>query len=72
MSRKPENLGIRLANCQNLFGKIDFLFSNIWKNRFSDPEKPEKSISVLYIFGKIDFHYPGYRLHTLVLPSVKL
>ena len=39
------NLGIRLANCQNLFGKIDFLFSSIRKNRFSDPEKPEKSIS---------------------------
>ena len=57
------NLGIRLANCQNLFGKIDFLFSSIRKNRFSDPEKPEKSISVLKVFGKIDFHYSGEVTH---------
>ena len=51
------NLGIRLSNCQNLFGKIDFLFSSVRKNQFSDPEKPEKSISVFKVFGKIDFHY---------------
>ena len=57
------NLGIRLANCQNLFGKIDFLFSSIRKNRFSDPEKLEKSISVLKVFGKIDFHYSGEVTH---------
>ena len=57
------NLGIRLANCQNLFGKIDFLFKSIRKNRFSDPEKPEKSISVLKVFGKIDFHYSGEVTH---------
>ena len=32
-------------------------------NRFSDPEKPEKSISVLKIFGKIDFHFSGEVTH---------
>ena len=57
------NLGIRLANCQNLFGKIDFIFSSIRKNRFSDPEKPEKSISVLKVLRKIDFHYSGEVTH---------
>ena len=49
------NLGIRLANCQNLFGKIDYVFSSIRKNRFSDPEKREKSISVLKVFEKNQF-----------------
>ena len=38
-----------------LFGKIDF--------RFSDPQKPEKSICVLKPFGKIDFHYAGEVTH---------
>ena len=52
-----------MANCQNLFGKIDFLFSSIRKNRFSDPEKPEKSISFFKVFGKIDFHYSGEVTH---------
>ena len=63
LAENLNNLGIRLANCQNLFGKIDFLFSSIRKNRFSDPEKPEKSISVLQVFGKIDFHYSGEVTH---------
>ena len=57
------NQGIWLANCQNLLGKIDFLFSSIRKSRFSDPEKPEKSISVLKVFGKIDFQYSGEVTH---------
>ena len=51
------NLGIWQEIWQNLFGKIDFIFETIRKNRFSDPQKPEKSISVLKVFGKIDFHY---------------
>ena len=38
--------GIWQANCQNLFGKIDFVFSTI---RFSDP------ISVLKVFFKNRF-----------------
>ena len=29
----------------------------------SDPQKPEKSISVLKVFGKIDFHYAGEVTH---------
>ena len=57
------NLGIRQEIWQNLFGKIDFIFLTIRKNRFSDPQKPEKSISVLKVFGKIDFHYAGEVTH---------
>ena len=45
------NLGIRQEILQNLFGKIDFVF--LRNNRFSDPQKPEISISVLKVFGKI-------------------
>ena len=57
------NLGIRQEIWQNLFGKIDFVFLTIRKNRFSDPQNPEKSISVLKVFGKIDFHYVGEVTH---------
>ena len=57
------NLGIRQEMWQNLFGKSDFVFETIRKNRFSDPQKPEKSISVLKVFGKIDFHYAGEVTH---------
>ena len=56
-------LGIRQEIWQNLFGKIDFVFKTIRKNRFSDPQKPEKSISVFKVFGKIDFHYAGEVTH---------
>ena len=54
------NLGIRQEIWQNLFGKNDFVFETIWKNRFLDPQKP---ISVLKVFGKIDFHYAGEITH---------
>ena len=57
------NLGIRQEIWQNLFGKIDFVIQTIRKNRFSDPQKPEKSIRVLKVFGKIDFHYAGEVTH---------
>ena len=57
------NLGIRQEIWENLFGKIDFVFETIRKNRFSDPKKPEKSISALKVFGKIDFHYAGEVTH---------
>ena len=53
------NLGIREEIWQNLFGKIDFVFLNYSEKSFSDPQKPEKSISVLKVFGKIDFYYAG-------------
>ena len=59
------NLGIRQEIWQNLFGKIDFVFLTIRKNRFSNPQKPEKSISVLKVFGKIDFHYAGEVTHPI-------
>ena len=62
------NLGIRQDIWENLFGKIDFVFKTIRKNRFSDPQKPEKSISVLKVFGKIDFHYAGEVTHPTGLP----
>ena len=39
----------------NLGKPIRFLFFKL----FEDPQKPEKSISVLKVFGKIDFHYAG-------------
>ena len=42
---------------------ICFVFEIIRKNRFSDPQKPEKSISVFKVFGKIDFHYAGEVTH---------
>ena len=65
MSRKPEYSAGKLSK------KIDFLFSSIRKNRFSDPEKPEKSICVLKVFGKIDFHYSGEVTHpTMVLRTI--
>ena len=63
------NLGVRQEIWQNLFGKIDFFFIyflTIRKNRFSDPQKPEKSISVLKVFGKIDFHYAGEVTHPII------
>ena len=72
MAENLNNLGIRLANCQNLFGKIDFLFSSIRKNRFSDAETPEKSISVLKVFGIIDFHYSGEVTHPSQWPQILL
>ena len=56
---KLNNLGIRQEIWQNLFGKIDFVFKTIRKNRFSDPNNPEKSISVLKVF------VVHGRLHTL-------
>ena len=59
------NLGIRQEIWQNLFEKIDFVFYTIRKNRFSDPQKPEKSINVLKVFGKIDFHYAGEVTHPI-------
>ena len=40
-----------------------FFLKTIRKNRFSDPKKPERSISVLKLFGKIDFHYAGEVTH---------
>ena len=40
------NLGIRQEIWKNLFGQIEFVFKTIQKNRFSDPHKLEKSISV--------------------------
>ena len=40
------NLGIQQEIWQNLFRKIDFAFETIQKNQFSDPQKPEKSISI--------------------------
>ena len=46
----PNNLGIRQEIWQNLFGTIDFVFETIRKNRFSDPQKTEKSINVLKVF----------------------
>ena len=57
------NLGIRQEIWENLFGKIDFVFETIRKNRFSDPQTPEKSISVFNVFGKIDLHYAGEVTH---------
>ena len=54
------NLGIRQEIWQNLF---DFVFKTIRKNRFSDSQKAEKSISVSKVFGKIDFHYAGEVTH---------
>ena len=64
VSRKPEyNLGIRLANCQNLFRKIDFIFLSIRKNRFSDPEN---RLVFLKYSEKSIFIIQG-RLHTLYL-----
>ena len=47
--------------------KSIFFLSSIQKNRFSDPEKPEKSISVLKVFEKIDFHYSGEVTHPTLL-----
>lgn len=49
------NLGIRLGNLQNLFGKIDFLI--IGKNRILDAT--EKLISVLEVFQKSTFIVQG-------------
>ena len=59
------NLGIRQEIWQNLFEKnrFFFFFKSIWKIRFSSLQKPEKSISVLKVFGKIDFHYAGEVTH---------
>ena len=59
--------GIWCDGSKCVFRKIDFLFSSIRKNRFSDPEKPEKSISVLKLFGKIDFHYSGEVTHPTLI-----
>ena len=55
MSRKPEQPRYSA-------GKLS---KPIRKNRFSDPENPEKSISVLKVFGKIDLHYSGEVTHPI-------
>ena len=57
---KHHNLDIRQEIWHSLFLFLKLL---IFLNRFSDPQKPEKSISALQVFGKIDFHYAGEVTH---------
>ena len=67
MSRKPEKPRYSAGKLS-----IDYLFSSIRKNRFSDLEKPEKLISVFKVFGKIDFHYSGEVTHpTCIAGQIK-
>ena len=54
------NLGSRKFGKTYIRKKRFCFLKTIW---FSDPQKPEKSISVLKVFGKIDFHYAG-EVHT--------
>ena len=64
MSRKPELPRYSAGKLLKPIWKNRFsFFKYSEKNGFSDPEKPEKSISVLKVFGKIDFHYSGEVTH---------
>ena len=45
---------------QETYSEKSILFR---KNSFSSQQKPEKLISVLKVFGKIDFHYAGEVTH---------
>ena len=42
------------------YSEKEILFFKLFEK---DPQKPEKSISVLKVFGKINFHYAGEVTH---------